>query len=342
MNNNMGQLLFSANGKEYLQGRAVSTIINCAVGLVIMVFGFLVAIPFLTVVLCVLGIAIIVGEFVQRNFIGKTQIHIYENGIAGTGVGPKYGASLKDTTTLRYFQLSYDSASHADIVSRRYLIISSSGSQYLIGVPNPYEIITRINDEKQNAADRKQKAKDEAAKKAREEAAKKAKIEADKRAEEEARLQRLEEEAKSGNEKAQYDLVVFHIKQGKIGTALAVAGRQGEGYTRALDEILKEARKLTQKVIGLCEEYRPIAKSNLVGQVDGLINNAKEMLSTGETKFESALAAGRKDMAVEVLRQLVAAMEKYKEDMDKQIEIAKERVTYEKIQRDLARSRSSW
>ena len=179
----MGKLLIEGNAKEYIAARYKRDIV--VMGITVLVFagallgmGFLFANLFgyetvttpgwmgignsttsqvrnddyywyigIFTAAAILGpLAIIGWNVIQGIYMGQAKISVYENGIKGAGVGPKYGSSIADTTTVSSFELQYDRVTSADITSKRYITINASGKEYLIAVANPNEIVDTINE----------------------------------------------------------------------------------------------------------------------------------------------------------------------------------------------------
>ncbi|MCL2222282.1 MAG: hypothetical protein FWC20_08260 [Oscillospiraceae bacterium] len=172
----MGKLLVSGNGKDYLKTRISSTVINIVIAGAFVVIGFILANQFgyrtmggalgqgvgglfgvtvpqvRTVDFYIfmwggifIAVLIVVMDLVQRHFISKTEISVYETGIKGSAVGEKYGKKLEDTTKVSAFQVEYDRLTSVEVESKARLLVNASGRIYLIGVANPNEIAEVIN-----------------------------------------------------------------------------------------------------------------------------------------------------------------------------------------------------
>ena len=169
--NGKGNLLIAGSGGEYLRSVIGATIIIIIIGIGLVVGGFLLANAFgyrpvggaigagigtligaqvpqvrgvLWYVFAFGGILTAVGmigwELIQCIYMSKTEIFVFEGGIKGVGLGPKYGLSAGDTTTATDFQLEYDRITSVDVIRGSYVIINAHGKEYLIGATNPQQI----------------------------------------------------------------------------------------------------------------------------------------------------------------------------------------------------------
>jgi len=169
-----GRLLVSDNGKKYLKTRTGSTVIVVIIAIVFVIAGFIMANQlgyrntigssfghmfntpaqqvrtgfwYIFVWGGIFGAAgMIIWDIAQRVHIGKTNIFVYEDGVIGVGVGPKYGSLSEDSITTFDFQLTYDRITSADVSNRIHVVINAQGKQYLIGVANPDKIVAAINE----------------------------------------------------------------------------------------------------------------------------------------------------------------------------------------------------
>ena len=177
-----GNLLIAGSGRDYLKAAIGGTIVIIIIGIGIAVGGFVLANMFgyravggalgaglgnlvgvqvpevrgvLWHVFAWSGLAIAIGmigwELIQCIYIRKTEILVFEEGITGVGVGPKYGTSAEDTMNASAFQLEYDRITSVDVFKDTYIIVNAHGKEYLIGATNPQQIAGVVSDKLRQA-----------------------------------------------------------------------------------------------------------------------------------------------------------------------------------------------
>ena len=173
----MGKLLVSGNGRDFVKSTAHNWVVFIIIAIALIVIGFVLANQFgyqtvggaigqgiggwlgvtapqvrtgayYIFALGGVGLAAILIGYgaIQDIYAGKTEIHVYENGIKGAGGGAKFAQSLEDTMTISTFQLEYDRVASVDVAHKKLLSINAFGKVYVVAVANPDEIVAAINE----------------------------------------------------------------------------------------------------------------------------------------------------------------------------------------------------
>jgi len=93
-----------------------------------------------------LAVLLLAWRAIQDMYAAKTEIYVYEDGVKGFSVGPKFAQSLGDTMAVSSFHLEYDNISFVDITPKKLLSLNAFGKVYLIAVDNATEIMNVINE----------------------------------------------------------------------------------------------------------------------------------------------------------------------------------------------------
>jgi len=97
---------------------------------------------------------------------------------------------------------------------------------------------------------------------------------------------------------------------------------------------LDELKKVTADYLKALEDYRKIAKSDLVPRVDGMINEAKNTLKTLENAYSNA-PPHSKDEVQRAIQQTIFSIKNNMTNLAKSYASAKERMIAEETQRKI-------
>jgi hypothetical protein len=103
-----------------------------------------------------LAVLLLVWRAIQDMYAAKTEIYVYEDGVQGFSVGPKFAYSFSDTITVASFHLEYGNISFVDVTPKKLLSLNASDNAYLIAVDNATEIMNVINEKLRQAKQSKQ------------------------------------------------------------------------------------------------------------------------------------------------------------------------------------------
>ena len=172
-------------------------------------------------------------------------------------------------------------------------------------------------------------------------------------AEKELGLSELEARAESGEENAQYQLVMRHFNDGRRPKAKELAAINEPGYEKARLEIekieidekdkaqikkdLEPIRDVTSELISLYNRYKSVCRWDLVDEVDASIKEAKDTLEQIEKKYKEDR---KKELAV--IPELINKTREVIAHVEKAVESAEERKRVEKMLAEMNSARSSW